>query len=155
MEIRCFKTEDANETAQMIAETLRVSNSKDYPTEYIEANVLSHSADVLIERAKHAHMYVVCDGIKIIGCGAITGYWGSKTESILLTIFVLPEYQKKGVGKKIIETLEKDEYFLRAQRVEIPASITACEFYKRFGYAYKNNITTPDEEGCIRLEKWK
>ena len=155
MEIRCFKPEDANETAQMIAKTLRVSNSKDYPAEYIEANVLSHSADVLIERAKHAHMYVVCDGTKIIGCGAITGYWGSKTESILLTIFVLPEFQKKGVGKKIIETLEKDEFFLRAQRVEIPASITACEFYKRFGYVYINDITTPDEEGCIRLEKWK
>ena len=56
----------------LTAKTLRVRNSKDYLAEYIEANVLSHSADVLIERAKHSHMYIGCDGTMIIGCGAIT-----------------------------------------------------------------------------------
>lgn len=56
-------------------------------------------------------MYVVCDGECIVSTGGIAGYWGSLTESILLTIFVLPEYQGKGVGRKIIETLEKDVYF--------------------------------------------
>ena len=92
MEIRAFRHEDAGETAQVIADTLRTSNRRDYPAEYIEATIASHSAEVLIERAKSGHMYVVCDGAKIIGCGAIAGYWGSLTESILLTIFVLPEY---------------------------------------------------------------
>ena len=56
-------------------------------------------------------MYVVCDNSRIVGCGAIAGYWGSLTESILLTIFVLPDYQGKGIGRRIIETLEQDEYF--------------------------------------------
>ncbi|MBR5454719.1 MAG: GNAT family N-acetyltransferase [Rikenellaceae bacterium] len=70
-------------------------------------------------------------------------------------MFVLPEYQRKGVGRKIMETLENDEYFLRAKRVEIPASITACEFYKKFGYTYKNGIETPDEEQLIRMEKFR
>ena len=50
----------------------------------------------------------------------------------MFNIFVLPEYQGKGVGRMIMETLENDEYFLRAKRVEIPASITACEFYKKW-----------------------
>ena len=45
-----------------------------------------------------------------------------------LIIFVLSEYQGKGIGRKIIETLEQDEFFLRAKRIEIPSSITACEF---------------------------
>jgi GNAT superfamily N-acetyltransferase len=110
---------------------------------------------LLKERSKVAHMYVVCDNMKIVGCGSITGYWGSITESILLTIFVLPEYQNKGVGRKIIEILESDEFFLRAKRIEIPASITACEFYKKMGYTYKNSITTPGEDGCIRFEKYR
>ena len=55
----------------------------------------------------------------------------------------------------IIETLESDEYFLRAKRVEIPASITACEFYKKFGYTYKNGIDKIDEEQLFRLEKFR
>ena len=155
MEIRRFQSEDAIETAQVIARTLQICNSKDYPKEYIEDNISSHSAEVLIERAKEGHMYVVCEDSRIIGCGAIAGYWGSTTESILLTIFVLPEYQGIGIGRQIIQTLEQDEYFLRAKRVEIPASITACEFYRKMGYDYKNGIAKIDEEKLYRLEKYR
>lgn len=155
MEIRRFQPKDATETAGVITRTLKISNSKDYPKEYIEANIVSHSAEILIERAKEGHMYVVCDDSQIIGCGAIAGYWGSTTESILLTIFVLPDYQGKGIGTKIIETLEQDEYFLRAKRIEIPASITAVEFYRKMGYDYKNGIAIVDDEQVYRLEKFR
>lgn len=155
MEIRSFKPEDAAETARVVAETLRTSNSKDYTAEYIEANIASHSAEILTERAKESHMYVVCDDSRIIGCGAIAGYWGSTEESILLTIFILPEYQGKGIGRQLIETLERDEYFLRAKRIEIPASITAAEFYRKMGYDYKNGVAELDDELIYRLEKFR
>ena len=155
MEIRRFQLEDAIETAQMIAETLMISNRKDYSREYIERTIASHSAEIISERAKEGHMYVVCDDSRIIGCGAIAGYWGSVTESILLTIFVLPEYQSKGVGKRIIQTLEQDEFFLRAKRIEVPASITAVEFYKKMGYDYKDGIAEIDDEQIYRLEEYR
>ncbi|MBR7165399.1 MAG: GNAT family N-acetyltransferase [Clostridia bacterium] len=155
MEIRAFTPEDAVETEQLIAKTLRESNSKDYSAKYIEENIASHSAEVLIARAQSGHMYVVCDGEKIVGCGAIAGYFGSTTESILLTIFVLPEYQGRGIGKEIIRTLEADEFFLRASRIEIPASITAVGFYQKMGYGYKNGVVALDEEQLYRLEKFR
>ena len=141
--------------AQVIAKTLLISNGKDYSREYIESSIASHSAAIISERAKNEHMYIVCDDSRIIGCGAIAGYWGSLTESILLTIFVLPEYQGKGVGKRIIQTLEEDEFFLRAKRIEIPASITAVEFYKKLGYNYKNGVSETDGEQLYRLEKYR
>lgn len=155
MEIRRFRPEDAAETAKMIARTLKISNSRDYPKEYIDANIVSHSPAVLTERAKEGHMYVVCEDLRIIGCGAVAGYWGSITESILLTVFVLPEYQGKGIGSAIIRTLEQDEYFLRAKRIEVPASITAVEFYRKMGYNYKNGIASVDDEQVYRLEKFR
>ena len=155
MEIRPFKPEDAEETAQIIAKTLRISNSKDYSEQYIEFNIASHSADELLKAAKERHMYVACDGERIVGTGGIAGYWGSFTESMLLTIFVLPEYQGKGVGRKIIETLEKDEFFLRAKRIEIPASITAVEFYRKMGYDYKNGNAQLEDGLMYRLEKYR
>lgn len=71
----------------------------------------------------------------------------------MFTVFVLPEYQRMGIGSRIIETLENDEFFTRAQRIEIPASITACEFYLKMGYEYKNGIAHVDDEGLYRLEK--
>ena len=58
----------------------------------------------------------------------------------------------QGIGTAIINALEKDEYFLRANRIEIPSSITAVTFYQKMGYTPKNGIE-PDDEGIIRMEK--
>lgn len=154
MEIRRFRQEDAVELESVITEALKVCNSKDYAPEYIEYNITAHSAEVLIERADNSHMYVACEDSRVIGCGAIAGYWGSTTESILLTIFVLPAYQGKGVGRKIIQVLEQDEYFLRAKRIEIPSSITAVEFYRKMGYDYKGGIAELEDGVIYRLEKF-
>jgi len=153
--VKRFQVNDADEVSELIIKTLRISNSKDYSAEFIENDVKMFSPEGVIERAGWTHFYVIRDNETIVGCGAIGPYWGKEDESSLFNIFVLPEYQGKGVGKKIIETLEKDEYFLRAKRVEIPASITACEFYKRMGYTYKNGIDVVDEEQLFRLEKFR
>ena len=153
--IRRFKDSDSEEVAKLIIKTLRTTNIRDYSAEYIENDVTKFTPEGVIKRANWTHFYVVCDEDSIVGCGAIGSYWGKEDESSLFTIFVLPEYQGRGIGRKIIETLEKDEYFLRAKRIEIPASITACEFYKKMGYTYKNGIDVVDEEQLFRLEKFR
>ena len=153
MIIRRIEPKDAGNVSALIVRTLREVNTKDYSREYIENDVQKLQPKDILERAKWTHFYVVCDEDKIVGCGAIGPYWGKVDESSLFTIFVLPEYHGQGIGRKIIDTLEKDEYFLRANRIEIPASITATPFYIKMGYTYKNGISVPDEEGLIRLEK--
>ena len=153
--IKRFQKEDAKELADVIARTLRTTNSKDYTPEQIEACIDTLTAEKLIERAAWTHFYVVWDKTSIVGCGAIGPYWGKEDESSLFTIFVLPEYQGKGIGRQIIQTLEKDEFFLRAKRIEIPASITAVEFYRKMGYDYKNGNNKIDEEHLYRLEKFR
>ena len=153
--VRRFMEADAAEVSALITKTLRITNSKDYSPEYIEMDVAQFSPELVIERASWTHFYVFCDGEIIVGCGAIGPYWGSETESSLFNIFVLPEYQGKGVGRKIIETLEADEYALRAKRIEIPASITACAFYRKMGYDYKDGIAAVDGERLYRREKFR
>ena len=155
MDVRSFQPEDAAETAQLISKTLKISNSKDYSAEYIKEIIASYSAEALLEKARDSHIYVACDGSKIIGCGAIASYCGSTEESILLMFFVLPEYQFKGIGRRIMQTLERDEYFLRAKRIELHASITAVEFYKKLGYNYKNGVEKLTDELLYRLEKFR
>lgn len=153
--IRKFQTEDADEVSALIIKTLRTSNIKDYSAEYIENDVKRFTPEDVIQRAGWTHFYVACDNDIIVGCGAIGPYWGKEDESSLFNIFVLPEYQGKGIGRKIIEALEQDEFFLRAKRIEIPASITACEFYKKLGYSHKDGIDTVDDEQMFRLEKFR
>lgn len=153
MHIRLFRDADAEPVAALIARTLREVNSRNYSPEFIEADVAALNAQEMRQRATWMHFYVVEEDGQIIGCGAIGPYWGKQDESSLFNIFVLPEYQGKGVGRAIIQTLEQDEFFLRARRVEIPASITATPFYRKMGYDYKNGVDVPDEEQLLRLEK--
>lgn len=155
MNIRRFEAKDADAVSALVIKTIRISNVKDYPAELMEELVKSQQPQNILERAGWTHFYVVEDGDKIIGCGSIGPFWGKEDESGLFTIFVLPEYQGKGVGRLIMETLEKDEYFLRAKRIEIPSSITGCQFYRKFGYDYKNGIAELDEENLYRLEKFR
>ena len=65
-------------------------------------------------------------------------------------------YMKLSNGSEVIARRyqEQDDLFLRADRIEIPASITAVEFYKKQGYDYKNGIIELDDEGHYRLEKF-
>lgn len=152
---RPFRPGDEKDVANVIRRTLEISNKDDYSPDFIRANIESHSPDVVAAQARDAHFYVVTDRKKIIGCGGITGYWGSTEESYIMSVFVLPEYQGRGIGKRIVETLESDEYFTRARRTEVGSSITAVGFYRKMGYEFKNGITTPDEYNVVRLEKRK
>lgn len=152
--VRRFQQKDAEAVAALIRRNLLEVNSRDYSPESIREIVDAHDAQGVLRTASYAHMYVLTEGGEIVGVGAISSFWGSQTESILLTIFVKPELHGQGLGTRIIRTLEGDELFLRASRIEIPASITGAPFYEKMGYGYKNG-KAPDDEGFIRMEKFR
>lgn len=153
--VRRFVETDANDVANLVVRNFKEVNIKDYGKEAIDELLKTHDVNWVLFVASYAHMYVFCHQDKIVATGSISSYWSSPTESILLTIFVLPEYHGMGIGRKIISTLEKDELFKRASRIEIPASITAVEFYRKFGYDFKNGKKELDEESLYRLEKFR
>ena len=153
MNIGRFQESDAAAVSELIRTTLQISNSRDYPPEIINTLIERETPDHILQRASWTHFYVAEDDSKIIGCGAIGPYWDRQDESSLFTIFVHPDFQGKGVGKAIVETLERDKFGLRAKRIEIPASITGLPFYQKMGYSFKDGITELDEERLYRLEK--
>ena len=153
MNIRRFQESDAAAVSELIRTTLQITNSRDYPPEIINALIERETPDHIMQRASWTHFYVAEADSEIIGSGAIGPYWDRQDESSLFTIFVRPDCQGKGVGKAIVETLERDPFALRAKRIEIPASITGLPFYLKMGYSYKNGIAEPDEERLYRLEK--
>ena len=152
--IRLFAESDAGAVQNIIHRGLREINGKDYPAELIEEYCAYFTIEKIKSQADSAHMYVAVSGDNILGTGSIAPYWGREKESILLTIYVLPEMIGQGIGTAIINALEQDEYFLRANRIEIPSSIAAVKFYQKMGYSFKEG-TIPDEEGLIRMEKFR
>ena len=155
MTIRRFVEADAQAVSALIIHTMRASNAKDYPADMLEELIQHQRPEDVLARAGWTHFYVAEEGGAIIGCGAIGPYWDKQDESSLFTIFVLPEHQGKGVGRAIVETLEADEYALRAKRIEVPASVTGLPFYRKMGYEYKNGVVKLDDERLYRLEKFR
>lgn len=154
MTIRRFEASDAQRVSELIQTTLRISNAGDYPRE-IDGLIELHTPEYITKRADWTHFYVAEDNGDIVGCGAIGPYWDRTDESSLFTLFVRPERQGRGIGRSVVEALERDEFFLRARRVEVPASLTALPFYLKMGYRYKDGNREPDAERLVRLEKYR
>lgn len=153
--VRKFQKADAEEVQELIVRNFLEVNSKDYGIKAMQELAVNYGIDKILQIASYAHMYVFELDDRIVGVGSISSFWGSETESILLTIFVLPELHGNGTGRIIMQTLGQDELYLRADRIEIPSSITATEFYRKFGYDYKDGIKELDSEQHYRLEKYK
>lgn len=153
--IRKYDEKDAFDVLKLIHRNSLEINAKDYGLEFMQKFVDICDVNWLNKRASFCHMYVAEENGHIVGVGGISSYFGSLTESIILNVFVLPEYHGMGIGRKIVQTLENDEYGIRANRIDVPASITAKNFYYKLGYNYKNGVEELDEEKHYRMEKIK
>lgn len=151
--IKLLNDNDILDVQKMIAKTVNICFPPYYPKVSVDYVTESLNYEGIKNRSKFTHFYVVKDDNKVIGCGAIGPYWDSKTESSLFNIFVDPDYQRQGIGTLIIKTLENDEFFKNANRIEVPAAFSAIPFYKKFGYTHKNNQLIYDD-GNIKLEKY-
>ena len=58
MNIRLFEKTDAIAVSEMIRKTIRISNTKDYPLELMEALIESETPQHVIERASWTHFYL-------------------------------------------------------------------------------------------------
>jgi|GEM_PF-218886 len=163
MNVRRFNEKDTKKVVNLIHKTLRTVNIKDYTKNDMEKLCRKITGKMIDERAKHFHCYVITDKDKIVGVRSIGQYWNVPNETSFFNVFADSNCIGKGIGKLIISTLESDEIYKNSIRVEIPASITAVEFYKHMGFGFKKgkdingndvfgNIT--DSEGEYRMEKY-
>ena len=52
-----------------------------------------------------------------------------------------------------MRSLENDEFYLRANRIEVPSSVSAVEFFLKMGYDLMKDGNDPDDEQVVKLEK--
>lgn len=149
--IEMLKETELVQVHQLISITCNISWRDYYPQKSIDYVIDLLNVKTLSKKFLVAHFYCVKELGKIIGCGAIEA---NKNESVLSVIFVHPDYQRFGVGRKIIQTLEKDSYGLQSNRIEVNASFFAVPFYKKMGYEHKNGELVYND-GCFVMEKIK
>ena len=155
MIIRRFKPTDADAVVRVSELATRITSGAVYDQAFVEEMVAKQTRDYFLRRGEQMHFYVACeDDDTVIGCAAIGPYHKTPAESCLYSVFVLPEKQKRGVGRALIAAIEQDPWFLQASRVVIPASINALQFYRELGYTFVPGGDQLDEEQLYCLEKF-
>jgi GNAT superfamily N-acetyltransferase len=135
MRIRRFRKEDAGMVSRLIRKTLFVSNAKDYPRKIIDYIVKNHSPSELIEGSKKNDVFVAVQGNCILGTATIGDDW-------IGMVFVTPSDQGRGIGRKLIERIEKAARKWGVKSLVVRSSITAWRFYEKLGYKRKKTMMT-------------
>jgi len=153
MQIVGYQEKYAEKLSEIVIRNLVEVNSRDYPTREIRRLILGFGPEQIRNFAQKREIFVAAEGDEPIGILTIEPSWnGPKGEYYFLTIFVQPEYHRKGVGRALIAA---GEAYVRANggvKITIPSSITSHAFYHKMGYAYTSE--QPDGEGHYIMEKY-
>lgn len=127
IEVRPFTPDDAEQVSQLIATTMRRSNSEDYPLARLEPLISYFSPDKLRQLAAERHCLIAQFGGDVVGTAALDG-------DHLATFFVHPSHQGRGVGTRLLMELEAAARGAGVAAVRVDASVTGVAFYERRGY---------------------
>ena len=125
--IREFETDDAEAVSSVIRQTMKISNSVDYPLAQLQPLMDYFSPAKLRQLARERICLVAEVEGHIVGTIALEG-------NTLATFFVHPDYQRQGLGTKLLQAIEAVAIKNDLDHLEMHASLTGLAFYERMGY---------------------
>ena len=129
MFIRQFRNSDAEAISAIILENLKDINSQHYSDSTITNLIAEFQPEKLIAHAENELIVVADLYDELIGTATI-----NIKEGMFGTVFVKPEYHGKGLGKKLMRSLEELLKESGKTKFELHASVTAVKFYEKIGY---------------------
>lgn len=106
--------------------TIKTVYPKYYPKEVVDFFCGHHSKEHILEGIASGNMGVLTDGNTVVGTGCYDG-------SHITGVYVLPDYQKKGYGSRIMDHLE-EKIAEGYEAAVLDASLSAVFLYEHRGY---------------------
>ena len=145
LSIREAKDLDAAQISKLVRDTIRVSNVQDYPASVIQRVAEGFSAGTIQGFLKRRVVPVACRDDTIVGTASLDG-------EVVRTVFVSPEVQGEGVGRRLMDAVEAIAGQTGIVTLHVPASLTATLFYARLGYREVREVFH-GEERTVVMEK--
>jgi GNAT superfamily N-acetyltransferase len=111
----------------VIVEALRATNARDYAPDIIERVAGNFSPARIQELLAKRDVVVALLGARVVGTASLDG-------DVVRTVFVAPDVQSRGVGRKLMHELEGRARARGVTMLSVPSSITAERFYARLGF---------------------
>ncbi len=143
--IRDAKLGDAEAISQLIIQTLKETNAKDYSQAVIEEVIKNFSPAQITARIKQREVFVV-EQEDIIATASLE-------KNMVRSVFVLPSKQDQHIGSLLMHHLEKIAKQKNILVLIVPSSITAEGFYRKLGYTAVRDEYY-GEERTIIMEKY-
>ncbi|MBD2245504.1 GNAT family N-acetyltransferase [Nostoc sp. FACHB-888] len=126
MKLRIYEITDTEEIMKLFYNTIHEVNIRDYTQEQVDAWAPANmDIDVWIKDLESKFTYVAEEQGKIIGFGEL------EANGHIDRFYCHKDFQRKGVGKKILEQLELKAKSLEIENLFTEASITAKPFFER------------------------
>jgi len=134
MKIHLFRKSDAKQISNCITETTLSLNQlhpplKFYSKKILDVHLQNYSPEKILEKSKNSKIFVAEIDGNIVGTVFIL-----PEEKIIRGLFVLPEFQRKKVGRSLMTYAENWCEKHKIEKVFIPTSLNASTFYPPLGY---------------------
>ncbi|MEE9525724.1 MAG: GNAT family N-acetyltransferase [Candidatus Woesearchaeota archaeon] len=139
MKIRKFKKEDARRVSYFIHKNIREVLSKYQPKKVSDFFYKNMSPAGIIRKSKNTDYYLVVAKDRILGINGLR-------DNEIRTMFVNPRYHGKGVGKKLIDNIEKVAKKRKIRKLKVHSTPYAEKFYKKYGFKRIKKVTQKARE---------
>jgi N-acetylglutamate synthase-like GNAT family acetyltransferase len=136
MGIRKFKSRDADAVSELIIENLRTVNIRDYSKDLIDILAAYKTPKRVIESAGKGSAFVAVKRGNILGVAMLK-------ENKIVNMFVRKQMQGNGIGRSLLNRIEKLAKKKRISELVVDASITAVGFYSKCGYKVVRKVNKP------------
>lgn len=155
IKIKEYNDKYAEEMSKIIIQNLIEINSKDYSMEFVQKSSQEFTVSEIQKNfPKRTKVFVALKDNIVVGTAGLDKSWyNDDGEYWILTVFVDITHHKQGVGKLLINEIEKFAKKINAKKLVVPASIYGCEFYYKLGYNYQNGKKELNENQMYIMEK--
>jgi N-acetylglutamate synthase-like GNAT family acetyltransferase len=126
-DIRPAQAGDAADISRVIIRALRETNAKDYTPDIIARVELSFSPAAVERLIDQRDVFVAEMDNRVVGTASLDGH-------ALRTMFVLPDVQGRGIGRLLVQRIERVARERQLAILTVPATVTAEAFYARLGF---------------------
>lgn len=149
MKLRKFKKEDTKKVCYLIRRNMKEILPNFYPKDVVDFLYNHETPKKFLKRGKNRIYIVAVKGKRIIGIAGLE-------ENDVKSFFVNPSFHKKGIGKLLINEIEKIAKSRNLKKLIVNSSFNAQGFYEKCGFKkvrkFSNKIETIVLEG-IFMEK--
>lgn len=149
IEIVEYQNKYAKELSEIILSNMYKINIKEHGKDVID-RISKHFTEDEIRKnfPNRTKCLVALKDNEVVGTASIDKYRGDETgeKYVILTVFVKMQNHNQGIGKKLIENIEDLAINIGCKELVIPASVYACEFYRKFGFDYLDGKKIQNED---------